>query len=133
MNGKIEIEKINKGQRKCKCIPMCNEFFRISGFDVYCKKQLEQLAFNILNSVNGTNIMQGNHVSNGWTTGMEKTLIDYIETYGVQNGTYSKLGLILGKNSKQVKNKVYHLEKQGRLTFERVSIRKKASDIANGC
>lgn len=132
MNGSIEIKPMDRGRRDCKCVPRCKEYFKICGFDAYCKKELEQLAFNILNTVNGINIMQGNHTSNGWTVLMEKKLIDYIETYGVQNGTYSKLAVILNKKRTQVKAKVYQLEKQGRLKFEKVTIKKKASDAANG-
>lgn len=130
MNGKIEITQILQNNRKCKCLPMCTEYFRVNEIDVYCKKELEQLAFNILNLVNGTNIAQGNHVNNGWTTGMEQTIINYINRHGVQNGTYAKLAVMLNKKREQVKGKVYQLEKQGRLTFERVEMKKRASEKA---
>lgn len=130
MNGKIKIAEVPKNNRKCKCLPTCTEYFRVNEIDVYCKKELEQLAFNILNLVNRTNIAQGNHVNNGWTTGMEQTIIDYINAHGVQNGTYAKLAIMLNKKREQVKGKVYQLEKQGRLTFERVEIRKRASEKA---
>lgn len=132
MNGQIEIIKISKNRRKCKCIPACDEYFQINGFDIYCKKKLESLAFNILNVVNGTNKVQRNEYSEGWTTSMESQVINYINEYGVQNGTFSKLAIILGKTRSQVKGKVYMLERQGRLTYEKVAVKKMASDIRNG-
>ena len=130
MNSLPEIEKINT-TRKCNCTPKCKEYFKVNGIDVYCKKSLENLAFDILNKLNGTTIMQGNYMSNGWTTKMEKEIIDYINRYGVQNGTYAKLAVLLNKKREQVKAKVYQLEKQGRLTFERVEMKKRASEMAN--
>ena len=130
MNQLPDIEQVIT-RRTCDCKPKCKEFYKINGFDVYCKKSLENLAFDILNKLNGTTIMQGNYTNNGWTTRMERELINYINTQGVQNGTYAKLGVMLGKSRQQVKNKVYQLEKQGRLSFKRVEIRKRASDIAN--
>lgn len=129
MNREIYIEK-EKTSKKCKCTPVCADYFKVDGFDLYCKKGLESLAFDLINKVNGTKIMQGNHMSNGWTSKQEVAVIEFINKNGVQNGTYVKIGLLINKNKDQVKRKVYELEKKGRLSFDRVRIRKMASDAA---
>ncbi|KGR88710.1 hypothetical protein [Lysinibacillus odysseyi] len=108
----IETEGVHK---RCKCNPRCDQYFRINGMDVYCKKKLEQLAINILNTVNGTTISQKSYNNRGWTTKMEKELIQFIETNGVRFGTYRILAELFGKSRAQVKRKVYKLEEEGRL------------------
>ena len=115
MNSMPEIIEVDLTKRPCKCIPKCDQYFRINGMDVYCKKKLEQLAINILNVVNGTTISQKNYNNRGWTTKMERELIRFIESNGVRFGTYRILAEMFGKSREQVKRKVYKLEKEGRL------------------
>lgn len=116
MNDELSITKTkSKRASKCKCTIMCEEFYRVNGFDVYCKGSLEQLAVNILNLVNDTNISQGNRNKRGWTTKQEQQIIQFIERNGVQFGTYRIIGEMIGKTREQVKAKVYKLEKEGRL------------------
>lgn len=101
--------------KKCKCTERCTEFFRIDGFDVYCKGALEQLAINILNQVNGTNISQGNFSNRHWTTKQVEQLTEFIEKNGVRYGTYRIIGEMIGKPREAVKHKVQELEKKGLL------------------
>ena len=116
MNRIPEITEYQKTNvKKCSCNPRCKKFFKVDGFDVYCKKQLEQLAINILNLVNGTNISQKNYNNRGWTTKQEKEIINFIESNGVRFGTYRILGEMLGKPREAIKRKVYQLERMGRL------------------
>lgn len=100
---------------KCKCTKRCTEFYRVNGFDVYCKGTLEQLALNILNVTKGKDFMRGSYNNRGWTVAQEQKLIDYIEKNGVRYGTYRLIGELIGKDRKAVRAKVEHLEKQGRL------------------
>jgi len=117
MNSIPEIIEIQlKKSNRCKCNPKCQNFYKVNGIDIYCKKQLEQLAINILNTVNGTKIAQKNYNNRGWTTLQEQSIITFIEKNGVQFGTYRILGEMLGKPREAVKRKVYKLEKQGRLS-----------------
>ena len=127
MNSLPEITEI-ESKRRCDCIPKCTKFYRVQGIDVYCRKTLEQLAFDILHKLNGLNIMNGEYRRHGWTIKMENELIAHIEEHGAQNGTFSKLALLLGKNRTQVKSKVYTLEKQGRLKYKKMELRKRASN-----
>ena len=106
----------HKYSRRCSCNVKCDRYYRVNGFDVYCRGGLEQLSIDILNKINGTNIAQGNKNNRGWTTKQEKEIIKYIERNGVQFGTYRILGEMLGKPREAVKRRVYVLEKEGRLT-----------------
>ncbi|KGR74879.1 hypothetical protein [Ureibacillus sinduriensis] len=120
MNSIPEIVEIETSKSKrCKCNPKCQEFYRVNGIDTYCKKQLEQLAINILNTVNGTMIAQKNYNNRGWTTLQERAIIDFVEKNGVQFGTYRIIGEMIGKPRTAVKRKVYQLEEQGRLKRNR--------------
>lgn len=112
---KLELTELETKQRKCKCLPRCEEYFNVDGFDIYCKGTLEQFAVSILNQVNGTNIAQGNLNNRGWTTRQEQQIIKYVESNGVKFGTYRIIGEMIGKPREAVKRKVYDLEKQGRL------------------
>ena len=109
MNSIPTIEEIQT-TRKCKCNPICKQYYRVNGIDIYCKKRLEQLAINILNKVNGTNISQGNYNNRGWTTKQENIIIQFVEENGVQFGTYRIIGELIGKPREAVKRKVYELE-----------------------
>lgn len=109
------VEISRKYRKKCNCVQKCDRYFRVNGIDVYCKKQLEQLAINILNVVNGTHYIQKNFNNRGWTTKQEQIIIEYINRNGVAFGTYRIIGEMIGKPREAVKRKVYQLEKQGRL------------------
>lgn len=116
MNSIPEIFEIEYNySKKCSCPTKCKTFYRVNGIDTYCKKQLEQLAINILNTVNGTMIAQKNYNNRGWTTLQERAIIDFIQKNGVQFGTYRIIGEMIGKPREAVKRKVYQLEQQGRL------------------
>lgn len=121
MNLIPEIEEVadphnnRKYAKKCNCSNRCDKFYRVNGFDVYCKGVLEQLSINILNMVNGTKIAQGNRNNRGWTTKQEQQIIQFIEQNGVRFGTYRIIGEMIGKPRESVKRKVYMLEKEGRL------------------
>lgn len=116
MDHTLEIVQVKaKHKSKCECTTKCTAFYKINGFDVYCKGSLEQLAVDILNLVNDTNISQGNRNKRGWTTKQEQQIIQFIERNGVQFGTYRIIGEMIGKPRESVKRKVYALEKEGRL------------------
>lgn len=124
MNQVPEIIKVDAKSKRCDCQIRCTEFFRVNGIDVYCKSKLEDLAFDILKLVNGIDLPQRQYAQ--WSVKQEVAIIKYINEYGVQNGTFSKLAVILNKTRVQVKRKVYQLEKDGRLQYEKYDAHKKA-------
>lgn len=114
----IQIRPEQRHKRQCDCAVKCTDFYRVNGFDVYCKGKLEQLAIDILNKINGTNIAQGNKNNRGWTLKQESMIIDYLTKNGVEFGTYRIIGEMIGKPRESVKRKVYNLQKRGLINLK---------------
>ncbi|MGM0807585.1 MAG: hypothetical protein ACQET8_23040 [Bacillota bacterium] len=105
----------SKGAKKiCECPKLCNRFVTISSPDRYgesmvmCERDSKKYASELQNALGLTHLGR-------WTTGQEQKVIKYIEKYGVKYGTYAALGSDIGKTREQVRDKVYHLRKEGRL------------------
>lgn len=114
-----------KRQKKiCGCNQRCREFFTFTTEDdfILCANDTNQFGFEILEQLGLVTKKQAFPNSKyGWTTEQERFVIKYLKENNcylggkVKWGTYSLIGEMLGKTRDQVKDKINHLRKAGRL------------------
>lgn len=110
----------------CECQPRCSSFYTFTERDhdwILCSQDAQQFAFEILEQLElVTKKLAFPKSKVGWTTEQEQFIIRYFRTETcfdenkkVKYGTYSLLGEMLGKTRDQVKLKVQHMVKEGKL------------------
>jgi hypothetical protein len=116
-----------KRQKKvCGCSPPCTEFITIATEveDIMlCHTDANEFAFEILELLGLVTEKRAFPKSKrGWTTEQERFVIKYLkeehcylDSGRMRDGTYSLIGEMLGKSREQIKDKVNHLRKAGRL------------------
>jgi short subunit dehydrogenase-like uncharacterized protein len=107
----------HKKRNTCKCPEKCTHYILIEDLDYekrVCEQQATDLAVKLINAAKGTNIVQGTYVQ-GWTTKMENEIIKWITNQGIKNGDLRLMGEMFNKTRFQVKNKIQHMRKTGRL------------------
>ncbi|MEC0276880.1 hypothetical protein [Peribacillus frigoritolerans] len=109
----MDRQPLSPRSKLCKCEPRCSNYIDIEYIGRYCDNQAMNFAVQLINLVKETNIVHGVYTPN-WTTAQESVLKKWVEN-GVKNGDYRILGEMFGKNRTAVKNKVYDMEKEGKL------------------
>jgi hypothetical protein len=117
----------NKRQKKvCGCTPRCKEFITITTEEedlMICRTDAKEFAFELLEMLGLVTEKRAFPKSKrGWTTEQERFVIKYLKEENcindkgkVKDGTYTLIGEMLSKSREQVKDKVGHLRKAGRL------------------
>jgi len=109
----------------CGCNPKCKEFYTFS-IDVedfiLCATDSRQFAFEVLESLGVvTSKLAFPHSLFGWTTEQERFIKEFLNDNSayyngkVKYGTYSLIAEMLGKTRGQVKSKIQHMQKEGKL------------------
>ncbi|MCD4838149.1 hypothetical protein LRS37_04540 [Neobacillus sedimentimangrovi] len=115
-----------KRQRKiCGCNPLCQEFYTYQTDEddfILCAGDTKQFALEIFNQLG---LIDQNlafpKTDYGWTDEQELLIQRYLKDKNayyrgkVKYGTYSNLAQMLGKTREQVKNKIQHMRKEGKL------------------
>jgi hypothetical protein len=112
----------------CGCQTSCREFFTFTTYSddsdfILCAGDAKQFGFEILEKAG---VVTQSHAfpksKRGWTTEQERFVIKYIkenhridENGRMKDGTYTLIGEMLGKTREQVKDKVNHLRRFGRV------------------
>ncbi|CRK80331.1 hypothetical protein [Neobacillus massiliamazoniensis] len=115
-----------KKQKKiCGCVTLCTDFYTFTTDDedfTLCAGDTRQLAFEILEKQGLVTQKLAFPTSKwGWTTDQEEFVKKYLKDKNayyngkIKYGTYSLIGEMLGKTRDQVKNKIQHMQKEGKL------------------
>lgn len=125
---KGELYRLDPRRQKnvCTCKQRCEHFYTFTLRDtdfMLCAGDTEQFGFEILQEVGVlTKKLAFPKSKYGWTTEQERFIKNYFETERVYEpsgkvkyGLYSMLGEMLGKTREQVKNKIQHMQKEGKL------------------
>jgi hypothetical protein len=126
--SKGDLSKLPKKRIKkvCGCSPTCTEFITITTEEedlMLCRTDAKEFAFEMLELLGLVTEKRAFPKSKrGWTTEQERFVIKYLkeenciqENGKVKDGTYSLIGEMLEKSREQVKDKVNHLRKAGRI------------------
>lgn len=103
------------GSCRCKCKPKCENYIDIEYIGRYCENEATELAVKLINLAKGVNVSQDKYTQRGWTTRQEKVLTDWVTNKGINYGDYRIIGELINKSRGQVKNKVQHMRKEGKL------------------
>jgi hypothetical protein len=114
----------------CGCQPRCRYFYTFTEHEhdwILCARDAQQFAFEILEQLDlVTKKLAFPKSKVGWTTEQEHFIIRYFqdehcfeENGKVKYGTYSLLGEMLGKTRDQVKLKIQHMSKEGKLVWQK--------------
>ncbi len=114
---KVVNSRISNYVKNCKCTPRCKEFYRVDGFDVYCKGGLRELVDNALTALTGRPFPIKKN-SRSWSALQIETLIAWGQNSGIRYGDYQRMGELLGKSPKSISQMIYKLERQGRMKPE---------------
>lgn len=125
---KGDLTKLPRKRMKkvCGCSPACSEFIIIATEEedlMLCRTDAKEFAFEMLEMLGFVTEKKAFPKSKrGWTTEQERFVIRYLkeeqcirENGKVKDGTYSLIGEMLGKSREQIKDKVSHLRKAGRI------------------
>lgn len=111
----------------CGCAKQCEVFITFTGKRendfMLCAEDAKQFGFEILEMLEiVTKSLAFPKSKYGWTTEQERFVINYIKKNKrigqdgrILNGTYTLIGEMLGKSREQIKDKVNHLRRAGRL------------------
>lgn len=111
-------------QKICGCKPKCNDFYTFTNDEdfILCSGDARQFAFEIFNKLGLVTAKLAFPKSKwGWTTEQEQFIKSYLKDKAayyngkVKYGTYSLIAEMLGKTREQVKNKIQHMAKEGKL------------------
>lgn len=117
---KRDASEFTAGRRAaiCNCEVPCKVFVSYIGDEMLtvCETGAKVVAFDTLELL-GVMKESWTHMSKlgEWTTKQEEEIIQYIKANGIKYGTYRLLGERFGKTRDQVKHKVQHMRKVGRL------------------
>lgn len=125
---KGELFRLDPRRQKtvCACLEKCNYFYTFSFREqdfMLCEGDTKQFGFEILQEIGVlTKKLAFPQSKYGWTTEQERFIKNYFATEScyteagrVKYGLYNMLGEMLGKSREQVKNKIQHMQKEGKL------------------
>lgn len=109
----------NRQNKICICPEKCKHFYTFSDDKqdfILCESETKEFGFSILHELGlVTEKLAFPKSKYGWTTEQERFIKKYLSENPVKYGTYSLLGEMLGKSRGQVKSKVQHMRKEGKL------------------
>jgi hypothetical protein len=123
---KGDLTKLPKRRQKkiCGCSLTCTEFYTFNTEDefILCAGDAKKFAFEILEQLGIiSKTLAFPYSVSGWTTMQEHLIKKFLSDPNVyyngkvKYGTYSRLGEMLGKSREQVKKKIQHMQKEGKL------------------
>jgi hypothetical protein len=124
---KGDLTKLSQKKQKkiCGCPKLCTEFFNFATDEedfTLCTGDARQLAFEIMYQQGLVSKKLAFPDSNsGWTMEHEEFIKKYLKDKNaysdgkIKYGTYSLIAEMLGKTREQVKKKVQHMQKVGKL------------------
>ena len=124
---KGDLTKLPKNRQKkiCGCPTLCTEFYTFSLENddfMLCAGDTRQFAFEMMSELGLMTKKLAFPTSKwGWTTEQEEFVKKYLKDKSayyngkVKYGTYSLIGEMLGKSREQVKNKIQHMQKEGKI------------------
>jgi hypothetical protein len=123
--GDLTKLSLKKQKKICGCVTLCQEFYNFTTDDddfILCAGDARQFAFELLEIMGLVTKKCAFPTSKwGWTTEQEEFVKKYLKDKNayyngkVKYGTYSLIAEMLGKTREQVKNKIQHMQKEGKL------------------
>lgn len=126
---KGQLNRMPEKRRKkiCQCQRPCQYFFNISTENddvILCETDAKQFVYELLQLLGMADEQKIDFPQSkrGWTFAQENFVLKFLkeekcmkENGFMKDGTYNMLSEMLGKTKAQIKDKVYHFRKAGRL------------------
>jgi hypothetical protein len=123
--GQLSLLPEKRKRKICSCPVLCEEFYTIaieSEDVVLCEREAKEFGFQLFEKLGIVTEKKAFTKSKcGWTTEQEAFIRRYLKDKNlyyngkIKYGTYSLIGEMLGKSRYQVKDKIHHMQKEGKL------------------